>query len=704
VLSEAKHPCAGFLADAWNDKKERAERHRPCHAERSEASILDSLLALGMTEKGARHDCAEFGHVPTYPVEILRWYYFPIVNFFSAHHLKSLLVMKFKKRDLKWMLSEIEALLERAKSFEKEYKSYLKAVHPSNLVSAKNLVHYLALRASDMRALQQRLSLYGLSSLGRSERHVQATLLTVRAVLRTLLDGKTRRTLYPAISVREGKAALKVHTTALLGKKQRGSRLAVMVTLPTDAAHDPSLTSDLISAGMTCARINCAHDDEATWLQMIQHIRTAEAHLGLTCKICMDLAGPKLRTGPMKQGERVLHLSPERDLYGRVIAPALVYLSPPISPLPPDTLPLPPDWLALLQPDDRLTFIDTRGKLGTLKVEQHTNTLWLAKCYDSAYFATGTTFTHERTQRTASVLALPPREEKITLRTGDRLILHKAPLPGEPAEYSSDGTCLKAAHLSCTLPQIFGHVQVGDPILFDDGAIEGVVQQASADELLIEITHTAGATGTLRSDKGINLPQSHLPFSGLTEKDDTDLRFIAKHADLVSASFIQTPDDVQHLLDALHRLHATHLGLILKIETHRAFQHLPQILLTAMRHAPLGVMIARGDLALEVGWENLASVQEELLRLGEAAHIPIIWATQVLETLAKKGRPSRAEISDVALAERAEAVMLNKGAHILDTIQMLERIVQSMQRYQEKKTALLPALQALLEEPLSPHE
>ena len=657
-----------------------------------------------MTEKGARHDCAEFGHVPTYPVEILRWYYFPIVNFFSAHHLKSLLVMKFKKRDLKWMLSEIEALLERAKSFEKEYKSYLKAVHPSNLVSAKNLVHYLALRASDMRALQQRLSLYGLSSLGRSERHVQATLLTVRAVLRTLLDGKTRRTLYPAISVREGKAALKVHTTALLGKKQRGSRLAVMVTLPTDAAHDPSLTSDLISAGMTCARINCAHDDEATWLQMIQHIRTAEAHLGLTCKICMDLAGPKLRTGPMKQGERVLHLSPERDLYGRVIAPALVYLSPPISPLPPDTLPLPPDWLALLQPDDRLTFIDTRGKLGTLKVEQHTHTLWLAKCYDSAYFATGTTLTHERTQRTASVLALPPREEKITLRTGDRLILHKAPLPGEPAEYSSDGTCLKAAHLSCTLPQIFGHVQVGDPILFDDGAIEGVVQQASADELLIEITHTAGATGTLRSDKGINLPQSHLPFSGLTEKDDTDLRFIAKHADLVSASFIQTPDDVQHLLDALHRLHATHLGLILKIETHRAFQHLPQILLTAMRHAPLGVMIARGDLALEVGWENLASVQEELLRLGEAAHIPIIWATQVLETLAKKGRPSRAEISDVALAERAEAVMLNKGAHILDTIQMLERIVQSMQRYQEKKTALLPALQALLEEPLSPHE
>jgi pyruvate kinase len=407
----------------------------------------------------------------------------------------------------------------------------------------------------------------------------------------------------------------------------------------------------------------------------------------------------------MKQGERVLHLSPERDLYGRVVAPALVYLSPPLSPLPPNTLPLAPEWLELLQPEDRITFVDTRGKPGTLKVEQRIDTLWLAKCYDSAYFAAGTTLTHERTQRTATVLALPPREEKITLRPGDRLILHKAPLPGEPAEYSSDGTCLKVAHLSCTFPQIFGHVQVGEPILFDDGAIEGIVRQASADELLIEITHTAGATGTLRSDKGINLPQSYLPISGLTEKDRVDLNFAAKHADLVSASFIQTPDDVQDLLSALHRQHATHLGLILKIETHRAFQHFPLILLTAMRHAPLGIMIARGDLALEVGWENLASVQEELLRFGEAAHIPIIWATQVLETLAKKGRPSRAEISDVALAERAEAVMLNKGAHILDTIQMLERIVQSMQRYQEKKTALLPALQAMIDgTPLSQPE
>ncbi|MFN3426135.1 MAG: pyruvate kinase [Candidatus Thermochlorobacter sp.] len=605
--------------------------------------------------------------------------------------------MKFKKSDLKWMLSEIEALVERTKTLEKRYKSILEDVHLSNLASAKNLVHYLALRESDVRALQSRLSLYGLSSLGRSERHVRATLLTLRTVLRSLISSKTPRAIHPPISVKEGKTLLKRHTIALLGKKQRGSRVAVMVTLPSDAADDCTLIRNLIAAGMTCARINCAHDDERTWLNMIKHIRAAAHELDTSCKICMDLAGPKLRTGAMKQGEQVLHLSPERDLYGRAVAPAVVYLSAPMPILPPDTLPVDAQWLAGLHEDDKITFVDTRGKRGMLKLERQLGDLWRAKCYDSAYFATGVVLTVERTQASSPVLALPPREEKIILRVGDTLILHKADIPGEPAEYNADGECIKAAHISCTLPQVFSHVKIGDPILFDDGAIEGIVRHASSEELTIEITHTTSEIGKLRSDKGINLPQTDLHLSGLTSKDLADLPFIAEHADLVSASFINTPHDVSLLLNELARLNALHLGVILKIETQKAFHHFPEILLTAMRHYPIGVMIARGDLALEVGWENLAHTQEELLRLGEAAHIPIIWATQVLETLAKKGRPSRAEISDVALAERAEGVMLNKGAHILDTIQMLERILESMQRYQEKKTPLLPALHTIIE-------
>ncbi len=111
----------------------------------------------------------------------------------------------------------------------------------------------------------------------------------------------------------------------------------------------------------------------------------------------------------------------------------------------------------------------------------------------------------------------------------------------------------------------------------------------------------------------------------------------------------------------------------------------------------VGVMIARGDLAIEVGWTHLAQVQEEILRVCEAAHVPVVWGTQVLEGLAKNRLPARAEISDVAMAERAECVMLNKGPYIGETILMLDTILKSMQAYQRKNAILLPAL--TLEDP-----
>ena len=116
------------------------------------------------------------------------------------------------------------------------------------------------------------------------------------------------------------------------------------------------------------------------------------------------------------------------------------------------------------------------------------------------------------------------------------------------------------------------------------------------------------------------------------------------------------------------------------------------LLLTAMQCYPAGIMIARGDLAVECGWERLAEVQEEILWLCEAAHIPVVWATQVLETLAKKGRPSRAEITDAAMAQRADCVMLNKGPHVVQAIEMLHDILVRMQEHQNKKTSMLRSL------------
>lgn len=103
-------------------------------------------------------------------------------------------------------------------------------------------------------------------------------------------------------------------------------------------------------------------------------------------------------------------------------------------------------------------------------------------------------------------------------------------------------------------------------------------------------------------------------------------------------------------------------------------------------------MIARGDLAVECGYERLAELQEEILWLCEAAHLPVIWATQVLEQLAQTGHRSRAEISDAAMSERAECVMLNKGPHIDDAVVALDSILARMVDHHYKKTALMPSL------------
>ena len=155
-----------------------------------------------------------------------------------------------------------------------------------------------------------------------------------------------------------------------------------------------------------------------------------------------------------------------------------------------------------------------------------------------------------------------------------------------------------------------------------------------------------------------------------------------------------TSANVDDLREHLLQFHAEHLGLILKIETTSAFERLPEILLHAMRSSLVGVMIARGDLAVEAGYERLAEVQEEILWLSEAAHLPVVWATAVLDQLARTGQPSRAEVTDAAMAQRAECVMLNKGPHIEEAIVVLDDILRRMSGHQRKKTPLLRALRS----------
>jgi len=155
---------------------------------------------------------------------------------------------------------------------------------------------------------------------------------------------------------------------------------------------------------------------------------------------------------------------------------------------------------------------------------------------------------------------------------------------------------------------------------------------------------------------------------------------------------VRTETHVRQLLDRIEQLGGQRLGLVLKIETRKAFENLPNLILAAMRTESLGIMIARGDLAVECGYQRLAEIQEEILWICEAAHVPVIWATQVLESLAKKGIPSRSEITDAAMGERAECVMLNKGPYAVMAVRVLSDILRRMQAHQEKKRSMLRQL------------
>jgi pyruvate kinase len=166
---------------------------------------------------------------------------------------------------------------------------------------------------------------------------------------------------------------------------------------------------------------------------------------------------------------------------------------------------------------------------------------------------------------------------------------------------------------------------------------------------------------------------------------------------MLSLSFLRNGDDVDVARRELALLDARELGVVLKIETQAGFAHLPEILLHAMRSPAVGVMIARGDLAIEVGYARLAEVQEEILWLAESAHLPVVWATEVLDRLATTGRPSRAEVTDAAMAQRAECVMLNKGPYVVDAVTQLDDILRRMARHQRKTVPLLRPLHSWAE-------
>jgi pyruvate kinase len=400
-------------------------------------------------------------------------------------------------------------------------------------------------------------------------------------------------------------------------------------------------------------------------------------------------------------------MASQRDVRGHVTATTQIWLTPAESPEPPrglvgGCLRLPGDVLAKIREGDCIRFEDLRGKSRTLEVGSAHGQSRLATSAQTVYLSAGNGLAVTHIPKAAGAANVcteaavaPPSPEKafIVVKPGDKLVVTRAPTPGQPALYDQQGQLVRPAMIACTLPEVFSDIRAREPIWFDDGKIGGLVESVNGDEMAVRITVAKSSGDKLGADKGINLPKSAVHLPALTKKDIADLAFVVRHADLVGFSFVRRPEDVRALQAELARLNAPEVGVVLKIETRTAFEHLPAILLDAIRGSRVGVvMIARGDLAVECGWQRLAEVQEEILWVCEAAHIPVIWATQVLENLAKKGVPSRAEITDAAMGERAECVMLNKGPHLVEAVRVLDDILCRMEAHQSKKSARLRRL------------
>jgi pyruvate kinase len=569
---------------------------------------------------------------------------------------------------------------------------------------AANLAAYIAFRREDLRSLQERLSELGLSSLGRCEGHVKATLDSVALALDALAGACPADDAmpHPGRANRQGDRRLKQSTQHLLGKEPKQRRMRIMVTLPTVAAGEIRFVRDLIERGMDIARINCAHDDADTWQAMINNVRSAAAATGRACLIHMDLAGPKLRTGEMVASPGLLRLKPKRDERGDTRAPAYFLFDASGEPGGPGLrgatglagyprVSVAREWLDRLQPGDLVEVTDTRGKKRICNVLERMGEAHLLACTaDSVWLEQGCALKHlsgEGKQRASKVGELEASPEVLLVHIGDRILLSRDVSPGETGDESG-----YAGRIPCAQPEVLDSLRVGERVFIDDGQIGAEVERLAAEGAWLRITRARPEGDKIRPAKGLNFPDSDIQLPALGEKDLLDLDFVAREADIVGYSFVQSAADMDCLADELEARGAGKLGRIAKIETRRAVANLPEIVVHGASRGPFGLMIARGDLAVEIGWSRLAEIQEEILWLAEAAHVPVVWATQVFEQLIKENLPSRAEMTDAAMSERAECVMLNKGPFVLDAIAMLDDIARRMRAHQHKKSARLRAL------------
>lgn len=569
--------------------------------------------------------------------------------------------------------------------------------------SLLNLYQYLRLRDDDWTQLQEKLFLLSLSSLGRSYSHISASLDTLHDQLaialgkneisEEMVDSFHHLNIQDSITIasRNAQNLFGGQASSMLSKQST----SLMVTLPSNAMeNDGSLIRKLVESKVKIFRINTAHDTPSYWKEMADLILEMNKSLDEKekVKIFVDLAGPKIRTGKIAKSDLPIMVGSNK-----VAKELLIYHgdeeskaeSKDIQSLKniPAQIVVNKHFYKKFENNSVIKVKDMNGKKAKITVKIKYDDYSICEI-DKKVFLDKSSFLKYDKQET-TIKNILPQTQIIRVFVGDELVITQSDLLGRPALLDDKQNIVEPAIINCSYLGVIENVKVGEKVYIDDGKVGLKIVKKLEDRIYCQVISAKQNGVVIKEEKGINFPSTYIKVPALTELDKINLDFVIDFADSVSLSFCQSAQDVKELQDVLHKYGKDEIGIIAKIETKQAVSKIPEVLTQLLKSKNSGVMIARGDLAIEVGFENLAYIQESLLNICNAAHIPVVWATQVLESKMKNNLPSRAEITDAAMSSRAECVMLNKGPFAFGTIDVLTKILHEMHKIFNKNRQLL---------------
>lgn len=638
----------------------------------------------------------------------------------------------------KEILPELVHLREQAIKACDDYRWEFSAVAPECLSSARNLVHTLYLRSSKHHLVMAE-KLKGLCiDIGAHETHqlyaLEECIYVVACVAHhgnalpsdstASSDAKSPLAHFAPttpLCKKEGRRILLERCAALYGDRQSSRRYtSIMVTVDPGWCNVARMRR-LLRAGCDVVRLNTAHDNCELWTAVEKMLREAEKSEGReegSTRLHIDFSGPKLRTLPISgAGAKVVKVRPGKDIRGRVVKPQVVtfFLAGKKNQVSSDDagsmIALEGDEAEILlreaKPGFVVSLVDARGKARDLPVFNVQGSMWMqCSVRKTTFFETFETVivltrgSDGATIAKARVGNLPLVGASVGLAVGAELTFVAPSI----ASRASQGAGGSVAQRLVPVDMCGAVVKEGHRVMLDDGQVRCRVTRVTPEgnvECKVEI---CPRDFQLKPEKGINLPDSDFPpdTEALTSEDRCNLRLMLDSGLLgmhrpvtLGLSFVRTASDVHsfhRIVDSLVRPSCPNVSTCIKIETSQAVSHLPAILMACLWGHPTCIMLARGDLAGELGFDRLAAATDDLTVLCAAAHLPVVYATQILDTMNRTGTPARSEVADVVMGSRCEALMLNKGSYLEETVQFLDEMLCSIQQRQHKHRLMLRKL------------